>query len=736
MATYLDPNDPRLQEVLHDNNSSELIERKKSKKKEEKKSEGVHIKIKKKHIDEEQLNEIKEEIHEKDVEEVKSYLDLNRANNACMWIFAFLLLLGLIYFAFNWIYWSDARTPHHGFHEFSAGSFAHNDEEAFTSINSYEDKHWEYMQVLPDENIINKEASICNDFYGYSCGKYNGSQNMILGNLKNLNTFEMKGKVNKNNIDGKHASMKRFRNLCEAALLGMGGNVPDLTFLHQFLSKLQTSPTPLADLTKMGIMPLVLYSSEDRLMKWDSSPWLIYDENMISIACAFLYNNDSFSSRSCVDRMEIFYKSVQAIISSTNTDKITLTPTQVNEKYPELLTEYASKTLLNHVIWSEYQVNHLYTLLEHDFFKEYLFLLPILSAYQFIPAVGRIYGNQDQIIHSGIYYERLERNINSPSNNHHLFRHGFGMLGLQLVHSTFLEKAEARVPDSCNWLTGEMFPVDLEQLRENNRFKKELTDRVEILKAFLKRAVQASPAIHNDKTQSPENTVKFWYAKWIDNFRVQYGFPTEVIVLRDDYSCFLEMVWDIQQANMNNNFHLSWPPSFHSSTCNAMTMVNEQLILIPYCLYRAQWLKYVLDFIIFHEMMHLNFPLDMATFGANLNEMENLNSKLTCMDIEKTNDPKEKRIYLERFADIIAARLTYQLCIEEKNCTSIEQVRSFLISLSQFFCNNQNSESDHGSDQSRISYILKHIANKDNVSPFHEPKRWLCQGAQNVCKYF
>lgn len=692
-----------------------------------------------------QLNEkekeyIEEQIEVRETNRLNYYLDLSTSKNLSRFVIVFLLAFLVVVFIYIAVFWPDGSNDDS--HRLLNGDIV-GDESSFMEDNIVKESHWDYELTLPDELIVFKNESICNNFFDYACGGYDGNQNMLTRNLQMRNFYELKRIIAENNEYEFNPTLSQFNSLCVRSILSKDDNVKEILQLLSKLASISASSSPMAYAAlHMGISAIAIYNYEDQVISWTPSPWLKYNEKMIIKGCTFLSAYHFFNdTKLCVNAMKSIYLDISSILSN-DANSVRFTAAQFNEHYPALFeTYFYPSSALDHVFWSHDQLAHLYLLVHHDFFKEWIMLLAVLDSYTYVPSVGtptplKNTLSAEDIRYSGVYYRNLQKNIGAPENNHHIFRHGFGMDSLALVHSVSLDKARAEAENSCNWLTTEMFPHEIQQARESNDYR-EKTERIfKEVQDFVNQQIKNSPFIHDDRS---ENSVKNWVLKYSSSIRLQLGFPGEPLIFKEKYSSLLEMIWDIRILNMQNNFHLIWPPSFHSSTCNAKAILNEQIILLPYCLYSAQWLNYNLYFVILHEYMHFLYPPVMKKFGANPHEMDNLFSRLSCYDIEPSNKERLELLYAERWADIQAGSILYKLCIAQKKCIKFEDFRDFIVSLSQWFCDKRNAFSNmdvHGSDKSRLNYILQNMMNNENINPFHDRNRWTCASSQNRCTFF
>lgn len=680
----------------------------------------------------EELKEIKEQNRQI----LASYLDISYSKKTWQYVAIFLIVFFVIAFLFYWISWAwsvdnDDFTNLNGnrFHDEDEEFMGENDDDA----SSYYTNHRNLLFKFPNEALMKPSAGFCSNFVDFACGSYNESHNYFFSEMKESNNHRTNALIKQNLITGVNANLQSFMRSCMLSLSGVDNTV-DIAYLLLSLRKLSASDKPYDIMMSFGLSPLIIFSNEDGFIDWSMSNWMSYKPLIVYAACAFLKENkiDGINEH-CADDIGIFYKELDNIAGG-DSSIVYYTSDQVAALYGSLIPSSMINMQATHRIWSEVQLRHLASMVNHPSFKMWLLVLTVMDAMQYVSSQSLWYmpaDKNDTLSYYALSYKFLDRHLFGSNNNHHIFRHGVGMNGLALAHAIPFEKALDDSINSCAILASEMLPHDVEMLRDHVVAEGRVLARFASLKTTLLTLLKDSKIIPDE--------VKEWMRNWIGHFKLQLGFPGEGIRLHGNYHSFLEMAWDIRHAHLASNFHLSWSPSFHASTCNADVFLNEQLITVPYCLYGTRQLGVALDFILAHEMMHLMYPQLMKSMGAPSDVMNHMHNRLTCFEITSAQLTVDEisGLFLERFADIMGARLAYQNCISEKRCATKEATQAFLLEIAQLFCNNQAIQRRfdvHGSDRSRLDFILKNLLDADRISPFNKNQK--CHQSTSSCYYF
>lgn len=587
---------------------------------------------------------------------------------------------------------------------------------------------------FPSDRLMNPAAGFCINTIDFACGNYTEPRNYLFSGLKESLMHRTNAQIEENLLIGRNKNLRMFVDRCAQSLFG--NNDVDLEYLLLALDGVAKSDQPMELLESFGINPLIVFSYQDSFVDWSISHWMRYDATIMYSACSFLKEHAGRLApfvipEDCETAMQAFYAELDNI-GSGDVAPVLLSQGDVEKNFGPLLPSYISTMDTYHRVWSELQVRHLMSMMEHPSFKLWMLILTTIDAMQYVPSMSLwMAPNNSSSNYYAITYKYLDRHVFSSANNYHLFRHGTGMLGVSLAHAIPYERAHDEAIHSCALLAAEMLPHDVELLRDHIVSETAVQKRFLLLKERMVKTIRVSKFL-------PEE-VKQWIINWIGHFKLQLGFPGDSIALAPHYNSFLEMAWSVRKAHIRNNFHLSWSPKFHASTCNADVLVNEQQVTLPFCLFGVRPLRVPLDFTMAHEMWHLLFPAVMREKGAAIDIMNGLENSLSCFDISVQQMRKDEQTgaFLERFADIMGARLAYQLCIDEGRCSSSDQIQSFLIELIQMFCNGNQVQSRtdiHGTDRSRISYIMKHLMDADGISPLNKNRK--CNRPNSSCYVF
>lgn len=606
------------------------------------------------------------------------------------------------------------------------------DEKGFMDEHESIESNAKILYSLPYADVMDKSVGICKDFYSYSCGKYNNTYNMVMNDLAVRDMFDAGFELTKiqNEDEEINTSLKMFMKQCISSLSETGNtNKNEMLVILKKVRMIASEENPLTVLHDFGLMPFAIYNFENGTMNWIPSPWLKEKKEYTKMACSFLANYHIVDDISiCANHVSLFYGEINQIDphnkAKAKDTSTTYSYEQVRIDFPLLLTSQVAELSVDHVIWSDLMLKHLYSMTQHPYFKLWLQTLVVLDASAVVSGLWT-----HDPLHSVVSYQLLKRNT-GKNGNFHFFRHGFGIDALPLIHAVSNERAKYQISVSCKWLAGEMLPHELESVRSKNDGAKEVTKgKFDKAISFLSQTIQNSKIVHD--------TVKKDYIHYNQDIRLQLGFPGESITLKGQYLSFLDMLWDIRSQHMKSNIHLTWPATLHSTTCNAITLLNERLVIIPHCIYNAQWLEYDMYALLFHEIMHCHWPELMKHFGLSPSEMDFLQSKMKCYGINFSPDETINRKNQELFAYIAGSTLAYQLCISDRNCSTSDQLKNFLVTITQFFCENQvgqNVNPIYGNNKKIVEKILKNMASIQGVSPFNN-QFWNCY-YDNPCLYF
>lgn len=620
------------------------------------------------------------------------------------------VIIGVVFIIIYWPEWSEPPDTHF------------DDDEDFRGWKPLSEETRDLIRTFPIGAYMDNTTSPCINYYKHVCGNYHEPQELVFGSLGREIAELTKAAVVRS-LPDKESPVSLFFNQCVHALSNQQQMVSDGA-LFMFLREID-GLAPAASVRRLhalGIMPLVVFSMDDGYVRWVRSPWLAGIPRLTTVACGYLAQNGFVdNAQTCVAGISALYAQIAQIVETDSGEPQMMSSEQMATQFPLL---YTAPYPGAHRVWSPIQMLSLQALQSNRFFATWLKALVVLDAAQYVPSIWT--GAEQHIAYMPMQrmVSRPNANRQSMIRNFHAFRHGFGPFGLNASRSVINEYAQSNVLTSCQFLTKEMLPHLVEDATVSPAEREEAALLFDSMKAFLATSIAKSKRVLDD--------IKLFLATLTGSLHFQVGFPGKTPNVRWHATCFLQLVWDIRAAHMEDQPFLRWPGSLHADSCDAQVMVAERQIFVPMCLYRRSWFRELLPNVIFHEISHLLDPRALEAEEAPRKPVAIMRNILSCM----SNPPAE------RFADILGLRLAYEFCVSNGRCGDRAQIRRFIIQSAQMWCQNNhvlfNDDALHGENRDRMANAFYFFINLENVPPlslsYQCSSQALLFGA--VCPYF